>query len=429
MEIDFSYKFQPLFELLDDKIHPEVDTVIITGGRGSEKSFAVSTFSAIGLVEYNCNILYTRFTNLSIVDSVKPEVDDKIELLGYEGKVVNTNTHIYTNKGRIAFKGIKTGSKQQTANLKSLTGFDKFVVDEAEEIPDYETFKKVYYSIRSKDKRNLSILILNPTTSSHWIYDEFFLKQGIEGGHNGIHKNVMYIHVSYLDANPTHLAPNIRKDYERLKEDNPTEYENIVLGGWITEPEGVLLPISKLRFAEVNNIPDEYVVYKFAVGDPADKGGDHFSIPFMHVAVIDGNLTCFVKDIIHTQDGIEVANDRAIEKSRLNHIEDIYLEVNGVGSAAYYLLKRDLANHASIKPFSSHVNKEVRILSNYEFILKYMVFDVNYKNNPEYHLFIKHLTAYQKDDDKANKNKKDAIDSVCSAANILKIKYKNLLYG
>lgn len=427
MVIDFSYKFQPLFELLDDNLHPEVDTVIITGGRGSEKSFAVSTFSAIGLVEYNCNTLYTRFTNLSITDSVKPEVDDKIDLLHYNDKVVNTQTHIYTPKGRIAFKGIKTGSKQQTANLKSLTGFDKFIVDEAEEIPDYETFKKVYYSIRSKDKRNLSILILNPTTSAHWIYEEFFVKKGIEGGYNGIIDNVMYIHVSYLDANPTHLAPNIRRDYERMKEDNPTEYENIVLGGWITEPEGVLLPISKLKFEDLDMIQEQDIVYKFAVGDPADKGGDHFSIPFMHVVVQDHQLNCFVKDVIHTKDGIEITNERAIDKSRLNYMEDIYLEANGVGSAAYYLLKRDLANHASVKPFNVRIPKETRILSNYEFVMKYMVFDKNYKDNPEYHLFIKHITGYEKEGD--NKHKMDALDSLCSAAAILKIKYKKLLYS
>lgn len=427
MEIDFSYKFQPLFELLDNNAYPEVDIVIITGGRGSEKSFAVSTFSAIGLVDYGCNILYSRFTNLSIVDSVKPEVDNKIELLGYEDKVINTNTHIYTSKGRIAFKGIKTGSKQQTANLKSLTGFDKFVVDEAEEIPDYETFMKVYFSIRSQDKRNLSILILNPTTSSHWIYDEFFEKRGIEGGHNGVHKNIMYIHVSYLDANPTHLAPNIIREYDRMKEDNPHEYENIVLGGWITEPEGVLLPLSKLRFSNLNDIPEENIVFKFAVGDPADKGGDHFAIPIMHVAVVDGQLSCFVKDAICSKDGIEVVNERLIEKARINHIEEIFLEVNGVGTASYLLLKRDLSNHSTVKPFTVSIPKETRILSHYEFVKKYFVFDEFYKSNPDYLTFINHITGYQREGD--NKNKKDAIDSLCSAANILKIKYKNLLYG
>jgi phage terminase large subunit len=63
--------------------------------------------------------------------------------------VNNTNTHIEKGKERIAFKGIKTGSSQQTANLKSLEQFNAFVVDEADEMPDYETYEKVFLSIRS----------------------------------------------------------------------------------------------------------------------------------------------------------------------------------------------------------------------------------------------------------------------------------------
>lgn len=430
-EIIFSNKYKPLFELLEGK-HPEVDTVVITGGRGSAKSFNVAVFSVIALVNYYHDVLYTRFTNVSIVDSIKPEVDGKIELLSYEPYVEVTNTHIHNKSGnRIAFKGIKTGSKLQTANLKSLSGFSILVIDEAEETPDYETFEKVYLSIRSNTKRNLTILILNPSTSQHWIYEHFFAKRNIEGGSNTIYSNTLYIHTSYLDVERKYLADNIVKYYERLKEEDPNKYEQVVLGGWVTEPEGVLLPISQLKFADLSDIPEEAIVYKFAVGDPADTGGDHFSIPFMHVAIQDGNVSCFVKDVIHTTDGIEVTNERAIEKSRLNYIEDVYLEKNGVGTAAYYLLKRDLANHATIKPFNSRVSKEVRILSHYEFVKKYFIFDAAYKSNPEYALFIKHLTGYQRDDAKENRNehKLDAIDVVCSAASVLKIKYKSILYG
>lgn len=191
--------------------------------------------------------------------------------------------------------------------------------------------------------------------------------------------------------------------------------------------KGKLLPISELNFADLTNLPTDNIVYKFAVGDPADKGGDHFSVPFMHVAIIDNQLSCFVKDVIHSKDGIEVTNERIAMKSRENHIEEIFLEVNGVGTAAYLLLKKDLSNHATVKPFTVSIPKEVRILSNYEFIKKYFIFDMDYKTNPEYSTFIKHITGYEKEGE--NKHKKDSIDSLASAANILKIKYKNFLYN
>lgn len=235
--IKFSKKYQPLFQLLNGQ-HKQVDTIIITGGRGSAKSFVVSVFSLISLVQHAWNVLYTRFTNVSIVDSIKPEVDSKIELLNYENFVVSTNTHIERNGNRIAFKGIKTGSKQQTASLKSLSGFNCFIVDEAEELPDYETYEKVFLSIRSKEKRNITILVLNPSSVHHWIYRKFFLECGVDGGSNTIKDNIMYIHTSYLDVAREYLADNIVSYYQQLKEKDEKKYNQVVLGGWTEAVEG-----------------------------------------------------------------------------------------------------------------------------------------------------------------------------------------------
>lgn len=425
-DIDISYKFQPLFELLDENYYPEVDTVIMTGGRYSLKSSTCAIFTLISLVDYFWNVLYCRYTNLSIVDSVKPEVSDKIEMLGYENKVTDTQSHIETKTNRIAFKGIKTGSSLQTANLKSLTGFNCFVVDEAEEIPDFETFKKVFYSIRAENKRNLTILILNPTTKEHWIFEEFFNKKGLEGGENMVKDNVMYIHTSYLDADHNRMPKNILADYERLKADNPTQYDNVVLGGWIQEPEGVLLPKSRLKFTDISNIPEESIVFKFAVGDPADTGGDKFSVPFIHVAIFENSIVCYVKDIIHSTYGIEANTERVSEKMHEQSTEQLFYESNGVGLAAILLIKNKLSVHQKLSPYAATINKEVRILSHYEFVQKYFVFDINYEKNAEYKSFINDLTSYSKEGD--NKHKKDAIDVLCAAAAILKIKYKRILY-
>jgi len=233
----FSKKYSPLFKLLKGE-YPEVDTVIITGGRGSAKSFVVAVLSLTALVYHAWNVLYTRFTNISIVDSIKPEVDGKIELLGLESFVNSTNTHIEYQGNRIAFKGIKTGSQQQTANLKSLFGFNLFIVDEAEEMPDYETFEKVFLSIRSKDKRNLTILILNPASVHHWIFRKFFIERNVDGGSNTVHKNIMYIHTSYKDVPKEYIAKNIAQYYMELETSDPDKYEQVVMGGWTEKVEG-----------------------------------------------------------------------------------------------------------------------------------------------------------------------------------------------
>lgn len=428
-ELEISIKFQPLFEVLQGK-HPQVDTVIITGGRYSLKSYTISIFANTALAWFGWNILYTRYTNSTIIDSIKPEVSDKIEMLGLEGIVTDTNTHIEHKGNRISFKGIKPGSKQQSANLKSLSGFNCFINDEAEELPDFKTFKKIFYSIRETDKQNLSILILNPTTKDHWIFQEFFEKKGLEGGENCIKDNVMYIHTSYLDSTPSKMPANILADYERMRTEDPTEYENIVLGGWITEPEGVLLPKSQLKFADLSNIPSESIIYRFSISDPADTGGDKYSNPFIHVAEIDGRIVCFVKDVIHSTDGIEANAERVTEKAIENGIEAFFIENNGVGLAAAILIKNKLPKNVVYAPFHSSIKKETRIISHYEFVKKFFVFDINYKNNPEYLSFINDLTGYIKNDENnSNKHKIDAIDAACMAANIVKLKYHKIIYG
>ena len=265
-----SKKYQILFEIIRKNAYKEVDTIIITGGRGSGKTYIVSLISLIALVELGWNILYTRFTNVSIVDSIKPEVDSKISILGYENYVTSTNTHIEYKENRIAFKGIKTGSNQQTANLKSLSNFNCFINDEAEELPDFETFEKVFLSIRSKDKRNLNILILNPQTIHHWIYKKFFKEKNVTAGFNGVKDNIAYIHTSYKDVDRQYLADNIVKYYEKLEIENPEKYNEIVLGGWVSDVKGrVFDSWNKISIQDFVNLDVEsYIGVDWGKSDP-----------------------------------------------------------------------------------------------------------------------------------------------------------------
>lgn len=259
MEIKLSSRYEPLFELLENQ-HRQVDTVVITGGRNSQKSFATGLFSCVSTKDYAYNVLYTRYTLVSADDSIIPEFIEKIDLLDASDKFHVTKGRIEGyNNSKIVFKGIKTSAGNQTASLKSLKGFNLFILEEAEEMPDFDSWDKIKKSIRSKDKRNLSIIILNPTTSAHWIYDEFFESKGIQGGFNGVKDNVMYIHTTYLDLERNIIADEIFNDFEdkRLayeewlklpdseKEYSPlkkkaTYYKYVILGGWLPKAEGVI---------------------------------------------------------------------------------------------------------------------------------------------------------------------------------------------
>ena len=247
-------KFKPLLKLIQgDPEYSHIDTVIVTGGRGSFKSYTVAGLLAIAMVVYEWKILYSRYVMASAADSVIAEVSEKIDLFYYRKKVKQTNTRIvktaekiadetdYDNKNtpQIVFKGIKTSSGNQTANLKSLKGFNCFVLDEAEEHPSHDDFIKIKRSLRRRDVQNIAILVLNPTTKTHWIYKEFYEKKGLKDGTNEVKDNIMYIHMVYTDL-IRFVSDNNLRDFERTKDEDPDDYKYNILGAFREKAEGVI---------------------------------------------------------------------------------------------------------------------------------------------------------------------------------------------
>lgn len=214
---------------------------VVTGGRGSGKSFEVGRFISLLSFEVGHKILFTRQTMTSAHLSIIPEFQEKIDLLNLnkyfdiqKSEILNTESG-----SRIIFKGIKTSSGDQTANLKSLQGVTTWIVDEAEELIDESTFDKINFSIRKKGKQNRVILILNPSTKEHWIYKKFFEQEGVPENYNGIKKNVTYINTSYLD-NIDNLDESFLYDIEQVKKNNPEKYNHVILGSWLNKAEGVV---------------------------------------------------------------------------------------------------------------------------------------------------------------------------------------------
>jgi len=224
---------------------------IITGGRGSSKSFGVGTFTSLLSFESGHKILFTRQTMTSAHLSIIPEFQEKIDLLDLNDFFEVNKSEIRNKKSgsEIIFKGIKTSSGDQTANLKSLQGVTTWILDEAEELIDETVFDKINLSIRQKGKQNRVILILNPATKEHWIYRKFFEQEGITEGFNGVKGNTTYIHTTYLD-NLANLDESFLDEVERVKKNNPKKYQHVILGGWLDKAEGVVF--TNWRFGAFN---------------------------------------------------------------------------------------------------------------------------------------------------------------------------------
>ena len=227
-------KYLPLFE-------SDTRYFITTGGRGSSKSYSINAFLLLLTYEEGHTILFTRYTLTSAHVSIIPEFIEKIEILDRYEDFNITKDEIINNKtgSKILFKGIKTSSGQQTANLKSLSGVTCFVLDEAEELTDENIFDKIDLSIRSQLKQNRVILILNPAMKNHFIYQRFFESKGVQAGENTIKDDVTYIHTTYLD-NIDNLSKSFISQIEDIKEKRPDKYHHVILGGWLEKAEGVV---------------------------------------------------------------------------------------------------------------------------------------------------------------------------------------------
>ncbi|WP_286710194.1 MULTISPECIES: PBSX family phage terminase large subunit [Sphingobacterium] len=211
--------YRPLYENKDKSI------ILVTGGRGSGKSFNVSTFVERLSFEQNHKMLFSRYTMAAAAISVIPEFLEKIQLDGAVNHFKVTQTEIlnkFSGSG-IMFRPIKTSSGNQTANLKSIQGLTTFIGDEMEEWESEDDFDKLRLSIRKKGVQNRVILVMNPTNADHFIYKKYIEHthriERIDGVDVQIstHPDVLHIHTSYLD-NVKNVDQKFLDEIESIKQ-------------------------------------------------------------------------------------------------------------------------------------------------------------------------------------------------------------------
>lgn len=233
--------YLPLYEDTDHFI------ILITGGRGSGKSFNAGAFIERLSFEEGHVILYCRYTMVSAAMSVIPEFTEKIEADGTQEffHITKTDIENLVSGSRVLFRGINTSSGNQTAKLKSIQGITTFVCDEAEEWTSENDFDKLMLSIRQKGIQNRIVIVMNPTDSNHFIYRKYIEKThklvNIDGVDVQIstHPSVLHIHTTYLD-NLDNLSDEFLREVERMKVETPEKYAHIVIGRWVDVAEGAI---------------------------------------------------------------------------------------------------------------------------------------------------------------------------------------------
>lgn len=277
---------------------------LVTGSRGSAKSHHVSEMLCRLTYEKGHGILFTRYTMTSAETSIIPEFRKTIERLGVQDHFHITSKDIY-NKitgSFIWFRGIKAGSNSQKANLKSLAGVTTFVVEEGEDFTDEEAFDKVDDSIRTVDKQNRVIWIMNPSTPEHFIYKRWLEENHKYEKFEGVdipistEENVEHIHTTWR-VSEKYLSDSWVDKALKAKEKRPDYYATNYLGAWKDKPEGVIF--DNWRLGQF----DESLPYGFGM----DFGYSNDPSTLAKIAIDKQNKKIYLKELLY-ESGLKTAS-------------------------------------------------------------------------------------------------------------------------
>ena len=269
---------------------------ILTGGRGSGKTYVVQDFLVRLLEQRGQGILYTRYTMTAVKGTIIPLFIKHIELISDINKYHITEKFIHNKVtgSFMMFSGIKTSSGDQTGNLKTLPNITTWVIEEGEYYNKEDSFDDIDDSIRGTLLQNRVIWIQNPTTRHHFIYKKFFENthelreiKGVKYQHS-THEDVEHIHTTYLD-NIENLDPKKVAKWENTKQTNPKKYANKYIGACKDKSDGAIFENWQ------TGTFDESLPYLYG----ADYGFANDPSTIVKTAIDEKNKTLYVKECLY----------------------------------------------------------------------------------------------------------------------------------
>jgi len=303
---------------------------LVTGGRGSAKSFNVALFILRLTYEKNHTILYTRYTMTSAQISIIPEFLEKMQMEGLEEdfKITQNSVINKLTGSKILFRGILANGKNQTANLKSITGLSDFVVDEAEEWVEERSYQTILDSVRKKGVKNRIIIVMNNCGRNHFIYKNYIKKskeiKQVEGYDVEMSTlpEVNHIHSCYVDYKE-YLSDNFLENAERMKERDKVRYGEIYIGLWINKDGEMMYPNGIVEYDYDIDLTKS-INYSFT---DVSGGGDYFCTWF--IALQSDKFHVF--DCIYKQSNSTVTKPLLAQKAQMYHCAQNVIETNKDG--------------------------------------------------------------------------------------------------
>lgn len=284
------------------------------GGRGSGKSFVISDYALRLTYDLNRVVLFLRYTMVSASVSIVPEFETQMSNNDCKHEFHISGSEITNKKtgSKIIFKGVRTSSLNQTANLKSVQGLTDVIYDEFEEHPDQDSFDKLDESVRSIIASNKMVLVSNALHKQSWQHKQFFEPDGL-----------YYTMTDRINTTYRHNLQNLSASWHQkrliVKNRDRRKYERDYEGINFEDAEGALWNYSLIK--KVSSLP---LMKKIVIPiDPAvtsDPNSDEHGILAVGLG-FDGNAYVFDDESgIYTPNGMAVKAIGLYDKWQANLI-------------------------------------------------------------------------------------------------------------
>lgn len=171
-------KRHPKFDILYNR-PKEIDFVIAIGGRGGTKTYNVSMFGAFDATIKKRRVAVLRDEKETIRESILNEIFQRFDSANKYGhfdgiyeKLSNGIKDVESGDLLVFTKGFRASSLEKRSNMKGISDVDTAIVEEAEDIRDFNKFSVFKDSVRTQDR--LIIVILNTPDIQHWLVKRYF---------------------------------------------------------------------------------------------------------------------------------------------------------------------------------------------------------------------------------------------------------------
>jgi phage terminase large subunit len=237
---DVPTREEPVFRFLDayaPLFYYNHRYFLISGGRAGGKTYNTVAYCIYKLFsdEY-VRIVVARYTQRSIKSSIYRDILDLLERFNLMGFITFQGEDIVNlqNGNRIMTHSFKMTDKAAVAKSKGIANPTILIVDEAQEIPNAESYIQLNDSFRSTQGHTQIILLFNPESKAHWIYKRWYLNGLPNPAYLDDH---CFIHTTYKD-NAHNLDPLKIREWERMRDIDPKYFSKHILGEWQNIAEG-----------------------------------------------------------------------------------------------------------------------------------------------------------------------------------------------